>query len=470
LSKDALMTRRPPDQIGRYEVTATGSERVRAFIPPPLPPVAGLGLDSIQTHLDRANQALGRLDGVASILPDAPLFLYMYVRKEALLSSQIEGTQSSLSDLLLFEAAETPGVPLNDVHEVSNYVAAMSHGLERLRGGFPLSLRLMCEIHGTLLARGRGEDKQPGEFRTSQNWIGGTRPGNALYVPPPPHLVTPLMADLETFVRDEVRGLPLLVKAGLMHVQFETIHPFLDGNGRLGRLLITFLLCERGVLRDPLLYLSLYFKQHRETYYELLQAVHERGDWKTWFDFFLTGVAETSSQAAETARRILALFERDRRRIESLGRPASSALRVHQLLQKVALLTIPGAAEQLGLSQPTITKSLEHLTSLGIADETTGRQRGRTFVYRTYLDLLSEGTEPLPRRAISDRVQGAAYPSHTSKATALRSASRRTDRLAIACACAWPSCAACVRVYPRAVDAVLKITALEGKRVTLFSL
>jgi Fic family protein len=217
----------------RYERSSFGGEEVRAFVPPPLPTASELELASLQELLDHANQALGRLDGVASILPDPPLFLYMYIRKEALLSSQIEGTQSSLSDLLLFEAKETPGVPLDDVQEVSNYVAAMNYGLERLRGGLPLSLRLIREIHGVLLAKGRGADKQPGEFRASQNWIGGTRPGNALYVPPPPHLVMPSMGELETFIHAETPGLPLLVKAGLMHVQFETIHPFLDGNGRL---------------------------------------------------------------------------------------------------------------------------------------------------------------------------------------------------------------------------------------------
>ena len=386
----------PSPRLGRFELTSVGGEQVRAFVPLPLPPDAPVELRTMQRPLEQANQALGRLDGVASILPDTPLFLYMYVRKEALLSSQIEGTQSSLSDLLLFEAEEAPGVPLDDVREVSNYVAAMDHGLDRLRGGFPLSLRLIREIHGILLARGRGEDKAPGEFRRSQNWVGGSRPGNALYVlPPPPHLVVPCMGELETFIHEDTPALPTLVKAGLVHVQFETIHPFLDGNGRIGRLLITFLLCERGVLRDPLLYLSLYFKQHRQTYYALLQDVRERGAWEAWLDFFLAGVTETANQAAETARRVLALFEDDRRRIEGLGRPAASALRVHQLLQGKPLVTIPGAAKALALSQPTVTKSLEHLSALGVTREATGRQRGRVFVYDRYLSLLSEGTEPL---------------------------------------------------------------------------
>jgi Fic family protein len=273
----------------------------------------------------------------------------------------------------------------------------MDHGLTRLREGFSLSLRLLREIHSVLLARGRGETQDPGEFRRSQNWVGGTRPGNAVYVPPPADLVLPAMGELETFIHAETPHLPLLVKAGLAHVQFETIHPFLDGNGRLGRLLITLFLCEQGVLRDPLLYLSLYFKANRSTYYELLQAVRESGDWERWLDFFLTGVLETSTQAANTARQILALFDKDRQAIEALGRPASSALRVHQLLQTKPLTTIPRAAHALGLSRPTIASSLAYLQEAHIVRETTGRQRGRTFVYTGYLTLLNEGTEPLRR-------------------------------------------------------------------------
>jgi Fic family protein len=392
----ALPADRAP-RLGRHEVTAVGGERVRAFIPPPLPPVPPIELGPLLGLLDRANQALGRLDGVASILPDTPLFLYMYVRKEAVLSSQIEGTQSSLSDLLLYEAEEAPGAPLDDVREVSNYVAAMDHGLARLREGFPLSLRLLREIHGILLAHGRGETQEPGDFRRSQNWIGGTRPGNAAFVPPPPQDVTGCMGDLEHFMHAETPEIPVLVKAGLAHVQFETIHPFLDGNGRLGRLLITLFLCEQGVLREPLFYLSLYFKANRSTYYELLQAVRETGEWEPWLEFFLTGVLETSTQAADAARRILALFDEDRRTIEALGRPASSALRVHQLLETRPLITIPQGAQALRLSRPTVASSLAHLQEVGIVRETTGRQRGRTFVYDRYLALLNEGTEPLQR-------------------------------------------------------------------------
>lgn len=382
-------------RLGRHEITIVGGERVQAFLPPRLPPVPPIALGPLQGLLDQANQALGRLDGLASILPDTPLFLYMYVRKEALLSSQIEGTQSSLSDLLLFESQVLPGVPLDDVREVSNYVAAIEHGLARLKEGFPLSLRLLREIHGILLASGRGERLDPGEFRRSQNWIGGTRPGNALFVPPPPQQVMTCMGELEHFLQTPADEIPVLVRAGLAHVQFETIHPFLDGNGRLGRLLITLFLCEQGVLRDPLLYLSLYLKANRGTYYDLLQAVRETGNWERWLTFFLTGVLETARQATETARRILTLFDQDRRTITALGRPASSALRVHALLQTKPLVTIPAVSAALGLSRPTVTGALTQLRTAGIVQETTGRQRGRTFIYERYLALLDEGTEPI---------------------------------------------------------------------------
>jgi Fic family protein len=317
------------------------------------------------------------------------------VRKEAVLSSQIEGTQSSLSDLLMFENDETPGVPEGDVQDVSNYVAAMNHGLERLRGGFSLSLRLLCEIHGILLSKGRGSEKQPGEFRTSQNWIGGTRPGNAIFVPPPPEFVLESMGRLELFLHSDNPNMPVLIKAGLAHAQFETIHPFPDGNGRLGRLLITFLLCANNAIREPILYLSLYLKTHRATYYELLERVRTKGEWEVWLDFFLTGVKETADQAAEAARRIVALFEEHQRKIETLGRPAASVLRVFQHMQRNPIIAIPATAQKLGVSAPTVAKSLEHMRQLGILRETTGRERHRLFVYEPYLAILNEGTEPL---------------------------------------------------------------------------
>ncbi len=382
-------------RLGRYIVKKSGDESFRAFVPPPLPPKPAVKLDPLQRLLGEANQALGRLDGLASILPDPSLFIYLYVRKEAVLSSQIEGTQSSLSDLLLFESEETPGVPLEDVQEVSNYVAAMNHGLRRLQEGFPLSLRLVREIHGILLAHGRGSDKHPGEFRTSQNWIGGTRPGNAAFVPPPPEDVIDCMGALETFLHDDLPDMPLLVKAALAHVQFETIHPFLDGNGRLGRLLITFLLCAAGAIREPILYLSLYFKTHRQRYYELLDRVRATGDWETRLEFFLAGVKDTSAQASESAHQILTLFEEDRRKIERLGRPAASILRVHQHMQRKPILSIPATAEQLSVSAPTVAKAIQHMQRLGIVRETTGKQRHRLFVYRRYVDILNQGTEPI---------------------------------------------------------------------------
>lgn len=310
-----------------------------------------------------------------------------------MLSSQIEGTQSSLSDLLLFEMEQAPGVPIDDVVEVSNYVAALEHGLARLRGDFPLSARLVREIHAKLLARGRGSEKEPGEFRRSQNWVGGTRPGNALFVPPPHTEVVEAMSDLERFLHGEEDGLPVLIKAALAHVQFETIHPFLDGNGRVGRLLITFLLCHAGVLRQPLLYLSLYLKEHREEYYRLLQEVRSEGDWEAWTTFFLEGVAQTADGAVATARRLVQLFEEDRARIQPRGRRAGSALRVHDGLKTRPLVSLRDVARRAGLSYPAAAAGMAVLNELGIARELTGKKRNRVFVYDRYLALLSEGTE-----------------------------------------------------------------------------
>ena len=265
---------------GEYILISTVGEKARAFVPAPLPPLPPIDWTSggLRQRFDDALLALGRLDSVSMLLPDVSLFLYTYVRKEAVLSSMIEGTQSSLSDLLLFEADQQPGVPLDDVREVSNYVAALDHGLSRLRTGFPLSLRLLREMHERLLASGRGARMTPGEFRRSQNWIGGTRPGTAVFVPPPPERVAECMGKLELFLHDQPQPTPVLLKAALAHVQFETIHPFLDGNGRLGRLLITLLLCEQKALREPMLYLSLYFKTHRHLYYDLLNRVRLDGN------------------------------------------------------------------------------------------------------------------------------------------------------------------------------------------------
>lgn len=386
------------DRSGQYILTSSVGEEVWAFVPDPLPPSSDLELTAEdQDLMERANRALGRLDGVTTLLPDTQLFLYLYVRKEAVLSSQIEGTQSSLSDLLLYESDEVPGVPMDDVVEVSNYVAALNHGLERLEEGFPLSLRLIREIHSILLREGRGSEKEPGEFRRSQNWIGGTRPGNATYVPPPPNKVVDCMGALEKFLHDDPVRMPTLIKAGLAHVQFETIHPFLDGNGRVGRLLITLLLCEEGALTKPILYLSLYFKTHRDRYYELLQKVRKEGTWEEWLRFFLEGVKETSAQAVEAARSILELFEEDRLKIrDNLGRSANSALRMHEFLQENPVVTTSRANEEMTISRPTITSALENLQDLGIVREMTGKERYRVYAYDEYLGILHEGTEPLP--------------------------------------------------------------------------
>ena len=381
---------------GQFLNSSISPEPFQAFVPAPLPPDPPLEIGyEIQNLLEKASRALGRLDGIGTLLPDTRLFLYSYVRKEALLSSQIEGTQSSLSDLLLYENEQAPGVPIDDVEEVSNYVAAMEHGLRRIREGFPLSLRLVRETHEILLAGGRGSHKSPGEFRRSQNWIGGTRPGNARYVPPPPEKVLECLGALEKFLHDDPVKTPTLIKAALAHVQFESIHPFLDGNGRVGRLLITLLLCAEGAMSEPLLYLSLYLKTHRATYYDLLQQMRDTGDWEEWLRFFLEGVSEAAEAGVETTKEILQTFKTDRLRIESLGRTAASALRVFNQLQVTPVLSIAKAAEALGISIPTVISALDRLQTLGIVRELTGRQRDRLFVYGRYLDILNAGMEPL---------------------------------------------------------------------------
>jgi Fic family protein len=380
---------------GRYEVTSVGGERVRAFVPAPLPPDPPLVLEGpVQEALEPALLALGRLDGLSRLLPDTGLFLYTYVRKEAVLSSRIEGTQSSLSDLLLFELDEAPGVPLDDVVEVSNYVAALEHGLARLNAGFPLSNRLIREIDEVLLSRGRGSGKSPGEFRRSQNWIGGTRPGNAHFVPPPYTVVEDGMAALERFMNGKGAALPVVLRAGLVHVQFETIHPFLDGNGRVGRLLITLTLCHAGVLRDPLLYLSLYLKQHRDAYYAHLDAVRAEGEWEAWLVFFLEAVRVAAESAVSTAQRLMTLFEADRGRIVAQGRRAGSALRVHEALRSRPVTSLQDVCARTGLSFPAAASAMELLSSLGIARELTGKRRNRVFAYQPYMEILNEGTEP----------------------------------------------------------------------------
>ncbi|HEU5058042.1 MAG TPA: Fic family protein [Kofleriaceae bacterium] len=317
------------------------------------------------------------------------------VRKEALVSSQIEGTQSSLRDLLLYESDQIPGVPVEDVREVSDYVAALGHGLSRLRGGFPLSLRLVREIHAILLRSGRGQHGDPGEFRRSQVWIGGSRPGNASFVPPPADRVIDCMGALEKFLHGDPVETPTLLKAALAHVQFETIHPFLDGNGRVGRLLITLLLCAEGALSEPILYLSLHFKSHRQEYYDHLQRVRTEGAWEGWIRFFMEGVVQTAEEAVSATRRILARFEQDRRALEGLGRAAASALRVHEYLKKRPISGIREIERAVRLTYPTVASALDRMKKRRIVKELTGYKRNRVFAYAPYVEVLSEGTEPI---------------------------------------------------------------------------
>jgi len=380
---------------GEYIIQKYGDEEVRAFVPFPLPPNPPLSINpALREDLDQALISLGRLDSIATLLPDIDLFLYIYVRKEAVLSSQIEGAKSSLSDLLLFELEEAPGAPLDDVIEVSNYVAAIDHGLRRLKEDFPLSNRLIREVHKILLAKGRGREKDPGEFRRSQNWIQGTRPGNALYVPPPPERVADTMGDLEKYLHDIPEKTPVLIKAALMHIQFETIHPFLDGNGRIGRLLITLLLCHEGVLRHPLLYLSLYFKQHRTEYFDLLMKVRTEGTWEAWLKFFAIGIREMAEGAVTTAKRLTDIAEEDRIKIRDMGRKGGSALRIHQVLQTRPVATIPFLSKKTKISVPAVIGTLKALEKVEIVKEISGRQRKRIYAYKRYLDLMIKGTEP----------------------------------------------------------------------------
>lgn len=375
---------------GRYVTVATAGERFKAFVPAPLPPQPPVVWSAaLRRRFDTALVALGRLDAVTALLPNAALLLYSFVRKEAVLSSQIEGTQSSLADLLLYEIDEQPGAPVEDAREVSRCVAALERGLKRLRGGLPLCTRLLCEMHKVLLTHPRGRGKTPGEVRRTQVWIGGTRPGNAVFVPPPADAVPDCLAALERFLNNDPESVPPLIKAALAHVQFETIHPFLDGNGRLGRLLIVLQLVADGVLRAPMLYPSLYLKTHRSLYYELLNEVRLRGDWERWLDFFAEGIEASATQAVTTANTLLALVNADRDRIADLGRAAASALEVHQSLQRQPIATSATLVKATGLTPATVNKSLAHLERIGIVGEITNRQRGRVFSYRKYVAELA---------------------------------------------------------------------------------
>jgi len=385
------------NRAGRSVRQQGGAEGFSAFIPallPPDPPV-DLGGDMARLH-ESAAYALGRLGG-ASLRLDPDRLLYMYVRKEAVLTSQIEGTQSTLADLLRYENANAPGTPVDDVREVSHYVDALSYAAEQIKtGSLPLSLRLLKEAHRRLLEEGRGAAQDPGEFRRTQNWVGGTRPGNATYVPPPPQEVLPALSNLEKYIHDEYGPTPALVKAALAHAQFETIHPFLDGNGRIGRLLISLILVADGALPHPFFYISLYFKQNRTDYYEALQRVRTHGDWEGWLRFFLIGAEAVANEATATAEALSDLFRHDRARVEKLGRAAPSALRVYDLLRDRILISSTRVAETLGLTWPTIQAAIERLEGLGIAMEVSGKRRDRIYAYERQLKVLDEGTGQFP--------------------------------------------------------------------------
>lgn len=381
-----ILTKASP-RAGHLVQQQAGPDGYSAFIPAPLPPNPPLDLSgNIGGLLERASSSLGRLDGLSHSL-DPDRLLYMYVRKEAVLSSQIEGTQSTLTELLEFENSDSPGVPVEDVREVSRYVAALRYAIDQIAGGFPMSLRLIRDTHGVLMTDGRGGNQTPGEFRRTQNWIGGTRPGTARFVPPPPHELIRVLGDLEKFIV-EGSATPI-IKAGLAHAQFETIHPFLDGNGRLGRLLITMILCSEKTLAQPFLYLSLYFKQHRDEYYAALQRVRTDGDWEGWMAYYLEGVDWTARQATETTTKLLELFRVDRERVIALTR-APATLRVYEEIQRRVCISIRRLSAGLNVSTPTVITALRRLEELNIVRETTGRKYGRMFAYQKQLDILND--------------------------------------------------------------------------------
>lgn len=377
---------------GQWVSSVAGGVACQAFVPHALPPDPPLDLDAgLQARIHEATLALGRLDSVSALLPDARLFLYSYVRKEAVMSSQIEGTQSSLSDLLLYEVDAAPGVPLDDVQEVSCYVAALEQGMQQLRDGMPLSRRLLCDLHRTLMSSGRGVQRQPGEFRQTQVWIGGHRPDHAVFVPPPAYALPDCMSALERFLNDVDGPTSPLIKAALAHVQFETIHPFLDGNGRIGRLLIALILAEAGVLREPLLYLSVFFKRHRSTYYRLLQDIRTQGGWEAWVGFFADAVADTAKQAVQTAQKLSELHRHDRERTTELGRMAGSAARVIDALAARPIANIAALTQAAHITPATAGKVMDALENrLGVVRELTGQRRNRVFAYTAYIDLLNQ--------------------------------------------------------------------------------
>jgi Fic family protein len=385
-------------RAGRWIQQQSGPDGYSAFIPAPLPPSPPLEFTPELARIhEEAVHAVGQLEGVTRTMePDR--LLYMYVRKEAVLSSQIEGTQSTLSDLLEYENADAPGSPLGDVQEVSRYVAALYHGARRISSGeLPLSLRLIREMHGVLMQEGRRSVQNPGEFRRTQNWIGGTRPGNARFVPPPPHEMQTALGNVERFLHDEYGRTAPILKAGLAHAQFETIHPFLDGNGRIGRLLISLVFMTERLLTQPFFYFSLYLKENRADYYDALQRIRTHGDWEGWMHFYLVGVEAVARQSADTALALRTLFEEDEQRVMKVGRAAASTLRVYENLRQRVIVSIPRAAKELGMSFQNVSNALKRLEGLGIAREVTGRTRDRLYTYQQQLALLDAGTQPIRR-------------------------------------------------------------------------
>jgi Fic family protein len=391
----ADLERAMPRTTGNYQRALAGSEEVSAFVPLSLPPrEPSLAIDNrIGERLHAAEHALARLDLASEMVPSIDWFLYAFVRKEAVISSQIEGTQATLVDLLTFEAAHEAS-PDADVEEVCNYLDALSFARRELAkaDGLPLSMRLLNEAHRRLMHGVRGASKQPGEVRRSQNWIGGSRPGNAVYVPPPPPMLSDLLGDLEKYLHAE-DDLPPLVRAGLAHVQFETIHPYLDGNGRIGRLLIALLLEHWGLLQAPLLYLSLFFKRHREEYYRRLNAVRLEGDWEGWTTFFLDGVATIADEAVASARELFGVVNADRGRVLAQDTTSVSAARLFELLPRHPIITVAAAMRLIDTSKPTATRAIETLAAAGVLVETSGKRRDRSFAYQAYIDRLRTGTE-----------------------------------------------------------------------------
>lgn len=379
-------------KTGTYTPTIAGGIACQAFVPMPLPPHPALDISGkLQTRLNEALIALGRLDAISTLLPDAKLFLYSYVRKEAVMSSQIEGTQSSLSDLMLYEMEGQPGVPMDDVQEVSCYVNALTLGVERIRQGHPISFRLLTEVHQALMTSGRGTQRGPGEFRRNQVWIGGHRADEATFVPPPANQIADCWAALEQFINDLPEATAPVIKAALVHVQFETIHPFMDGNGRLGRLLIPLILVEAGILKEPLLYLSVFFKQYRDTYYQLLQQVRITGDWEAWLLFFVDAIAATANQAVGTAQQLIQLLAADKLRLAQIGRLSGSATQILDALFAHPVSNIAALGTATGLAAATIGKALDAMQDkLGMVHELTGQKRNRVYAYRAYIDILNQ--------------------------------------------------------------------------------